>query len=277
MPLPKVDVTNQPFNTIYVGDTNQPVGYIHETGGIEGTTTTTTTYHYDAASDKIVETVGTPIIVMPVDKVITKGLKSVTEIINKVEPTMTYRGDDTSSQIAGTVLSTTNGTKGYTEKITSYQLTTDGNVIETIVENIVNPTETIIVKSTAPKFEETETEKRTTYYQINMTTGEITKQVVIVPILKTASSTQNSMNEPTQKQSEDTINLSDKVAVQKIENLQSNVTNENNRAVENQTTQLSRLTKTSKRALPKTGSELLLLPSILTTIGSMVIFKKRKK
>ena len=73
---PTKEVTKQPFNVRYEENTNLDYGQRTETEGQEGTTTITTTYILNS-DGSVVPQKGFPIVVEPIDKVITIGTKAV--------------------------------------------------------------------------------------------------------------------------------------------------------------------------------------------------------
>ena len=73
---PTKEVTKQPFNVRYEENTNLDYGVRNETEGQEGTTTITTTYILNP-DGTVIPQKGSPVVVDPVDKVITVGTKAV--------------------------------------------------------------------------------------------------------------------------------------------------------------------------------------------------------
>ena len=73
---PTKEVTKQPFNVHYEENTNLDYGQRTETEGQEGTTTITTTYILNP-DGTVIPQKGSPVVVDPVDKIITVGTKAV--------------------------------------------------------------------------------------------------------------------------------------------------------------------------------------------------------
>lgn len=151
-PLPSPTTRDEviQYKTRYVADDTKDVGYVSETGGSNGTKRFTTTYSRNAQGDIVATEDEGTVVVDAVDKVITKGTKTKVDRINPVEKGKIYEGDENSSEVAGTKLSETQGSDGYTVRTTSYVMDSQGNITSSSSEDVVAPSDSIIKISTKP-------------------------------------------------------------------------------------------------------------------------------
>ena len=151
-----------------------------ENKGKEGSRTTTTVYNVDPRTGTISETVGTPVVVDATETVIKVAAKD--KVVEKELPSnVRYVGD--TSKDNGSEPVRTEGTKG--KEVTTTVYTVDpktGSITEeTSTRRTEEPTDTVVTIGTKPKVERikqgNKTIERTTNYDVNHETGEVTETV----------------------------------------------------------------------------------------------------
>ena len=151
-----------------------------ETKGTSGTSVTTTTYDVDPTTGAVTENVGQPVVTPATETVIKVAAKD--KVVEKELPSnIRYVGD--TSKDNGSEPVRTEGTRG--KEITTTVYTVDpktGSITEeTSTRRTEEPTDTVVTIGTKPKVERikqgNKTIERTTNYDVNHETGEVTETV----------------------------------------------------------------------------------------------------
>ena len=151
-----------------------------ENKGKEGSRTTTTTYDVNPTTGNVTETVGIPVVVDSTETVVKVAAKD--KVVEKELPSnVRYVGD--TSKDNGSEPVRTEGNKG--KEVTTTVYTVDpktGSITEeTTTARAEEPTDTVVTIGTKPKVERikqgTKTIERTTSYDVNPATSEVTETI----------------------------------------------------------------------------------------------------